>query len=72
MGMPQGKRTVTDAEIVATIRDTDGPACTASEIADEVGMTPEGVRRRLNTLQEHGRVNRKKPSYRVVLWWIDG
>jgi transcription initiation factor IIE alpha subunit len=70
--MVQGKQTVTDEEITAVMRKSQDPAFTTSELAERLEMSTEGVRRRLNKLREDGRVHRKKPSSRTVIWWIDG
>jgi hypothetical protein len=71
MDVPQGKMTVTDDEIVETMRSHPDPAFTTQELAGIVGMTPEGVRGRLATLAERGRVHRKKPTERTVIWWVE-
>jgi len=68
--MAQGKRTVADDDIIRAMRDAEGPAYTTGEIATRVDMTPEGARGRLEDLVEKGRVMRKKPSPRTVVWWL--
>ncbi len=64
----QGKftPTVSDDEILAAVRTHD-PAAT-SEVADEVGMTRQGVDRRLRTLRDEGRVNSKKIA-KTLVWF---
>jgi hypothetical protein len=35
------------------------------------GMTSEGIRGRLESLQEEGRIYKKKPTERTVIWWVE-
>lgn len=69
--MVQGEMTVTDDEILAVMERSDDPAFITSELADEFDMTTEGIRRRLNQLEREGRIHKKKPSARTVIWWAD-
>jgi len=68
--MVQGKRTVTDDEIVDWMRESPDPAFTTSEIAEVFDMTVEGMRNRLNDLADEGRIKVKKPGTRTAIWWI--
>lgn len=70
--MPQGRKTVSDSEIVALMQDSCDPAFTASEIAEEVGMTKDGVYNRLQELYEAGEIEKKKPQPTTVIWWVEG
>lgn len=67
--MPQGKRVVDDAEIVEFMLESDEPAFTAGELAEEFGMTRQGMHGRLSGLHEEGRICRKKSGERTVVWW---
>ncbi len=69
--MAQGKRTVSDEEIIQQMKQSSDPAFTTSEIAEMVGMTPAGMRGRLESLKESGQVSKKKPSTRTVIWWTE-
>jgi predicted ArsR family transcriptional regulator len=69
--MPQGEKTVTDAEIIRWMDESPEPAFTTAEIADNFDMTVEGIRGRLDSLQEGDAVYRKKPTSRTVIWWTD-
>ena len=69
--MPQGEKTVTDSEIVQWMRETPEPAFTTAEIAEKFDMTAEGMRGRLEALQDGKHVYRKKPTSRTVIWWTD-
>jgi len=46
------------------------PAFIASEIAEELDISDEGARHRLNRLVEQGLLNKKKPGPRTVIYWI--
>lgn len=69
--MPQGRQTVSDAEIIEFMETSDEPAFIAKEIASEFGINKETARKRLNQLSKEGKVYRKKPSLRTVLWWAE-
>ena len=69
--MPQGRQTVSDDEIVAYMKRADEPAFVAHEIADQFGINDETARQRLTSLWREGRIHRKKPSKRTVMWWSD-
>lgn len=67
--MAQGKRTVSDDEIIESFLDSPDPAFTTSELAAMHGMTTEGMRNRLEELQKKAPINYKKPGSRSVIWW---
>jgi predicted ArsR family transcriptional regulator len=69
--MPQGKETVSDKEIIEFMRSDQDPAYTTSELADHFEMSSEGIRGRLEDLEKRGRIFKKKPSSRTVIWWSD-
>mgnify|MGYP001120388496 FL=1 len=69
--MVQGKRTITDDEIVNEMRTASDPAFTTSELAEKFGMTTEGIRGRLKQLENQSRIRCKKPSSRSVIWWVE-
>lgn len=71
MDVPQGKQTVTDNEIVETMNAHPDPAFTTGELAEMFGMTVEGIRHRLESLHDEGRIYRKKPTPRTVIWWVE-
>ena len=70
MTVPQGKQTVTDDEIIETMRGHEDPAFTTAELAGLFDMTTEGIRGRLNDLARSGDVDYKKPTSRTVIWWV--
>lgn len=67
--MPQGRRTVTDEEIIRWMKTNDGPAFIAREVAEAFELSVESARERLEELRETGDVLRKKPSSRTVIYW---
>lgn len=69
--MVQGKRTVTDDEIVEWMHESPDPAFTTPEIAEEFGMTPEGMRNRLKKLEEDGRIEVKTPGSQTKIWYVE-
>jgi len=66
----QGVKSVTDDEILAALRECPQPAFVTTEIAEWAGMSTQGMRNRLNALHEAGKLKKKQPSKRVVLWWV--
>jgi predicted transcriptional regulator len=69
--MPQGRMTVTDDEIVEEMRRRDDPAFITKEIASWFDMGTEGMRNRLKSLADQGRIRAKKPSSRTQIWWTE-
>lgn len=75
MVMAKGVKTVTDDEIIRVMRQSPDPAFSTGEVAEMVseancGITKQAVRERLEKLRNEGRVHKKKPSSRVVMWWV--
>lgn len=68
--MAQGKRTVTDHEIVDAIREVDAPFITSRELAEQFGMTRQWAHNRLQQLHDAGEIERKKSGERAVIWWL--
>lgn len=67
--VPQGKQTVNDSEILEYMRSDSDPAYSTSELADQFGMSTEGMRVRLEDLRTEALIHKKKPTERTVLWW---
>lgn len=68
--------TVTEQDILKVFDYEDDPVLTASEVAEGLqrfgeGITPEGVRNRLNEMEKEGLVARKKLGARAVGWWAE-
>jgi Mn-dependent DtxR family transcriptional regulator len=69
--MPQGKRSVSDSEIVDAFEEIEGPFAGASEIAEFFGHTRQWAHQRLSELHEEGTVNKKKTGKQSVVWWVE-
>lgn len=65
--MPRSKD-IDDSEILSLFDEHDAPYMTAGELADEVGMSRQGMHNRLLELADDGRIKRKK-SGQMVGWW---
>lgn len=70
------EETVTEQEILKVFDYEADPVLTASEVAEGlrrfgVEITPEGVRNRLERMDEKGLVSRKKFGARAVGWWAE-
>ena len=68
--------TVSEQEILKVFDYEDDPVLTAPEVADGLRrfgkqITPEGVRNRLEPMDEKGLVSRKKFGARAVGWWAE-
>lgn len=62
--------TITPERVLGVMRSVDAPVVTASDIADELGCTPEAVSKKLAQLQTQGRVARRQVGARAVVWWL--
>lgn len=74
--MPRGNggKIVTDDEIVHLLETVeercDRPVTSATEIANELGVTRQAAHKNLQDLADEGRIRRYKPGKSVV-WWVD-
>jgi hypothetical protein len=62
--------TITPERVLAVMRDADAPVVTASDIAEDLGCTPEAVTTKLKQLRDQGRVTRRQVGARAVVWWL--
>jgi len=69
MGRP---RDVTCEQVVAAFEQVDKPVATAPLLADVMGESKQAILRRLQELEEDGRVERWKAGGRTVVWWPCG
>lgn len=67
--MPHGNQKVTDKRIIEEFEETEEPYLTASELAERLSMTRQGIHERLLKLYESGELDRKKTG-RTVGWWL--
>lgn len=68
--------TVTDQDVLKVFDYDDDPVLTAQEVAEGLRrfgtqITKEGVRHRLERMQDDGLVSRKKMGARAVGWWAN-
>ena len=60
---------VSDRQILKHVREDKRPFTTTSEVAEKLPIGIDGVRHRLNNLEDRGEINRDKVG-RSVVWWI--
>lgn len=70
------EESVTEQEILKVFDYEDDPVLTAPEVADGLQrfgkqITSEGVRNRLEQMDEQGLVSRKKLGAKAVGWWAN-
>jgi len=65
---------VSDSEILELIQTSQEwlgrPFVTASELADRLDMSRQGVHRRLQNLADNGDIRKYKPG-RAAIWWTE-
>lgn len=66
-----GNQQVSDQELLAAFEEIDGPFVTASELEEILPITRTAIHKRLSTLEQEGKVKRKKPTQHMVGWWRD-
>ena len=66
-----GYQQVSDKEVLAAFDEIEGPFVTASELEEILPITRTAIHKRLSTLEQEGKVNRKKPTQHMVGWWRD-
>jgi predicted ArsR family transcriptional regulator len=70
MGEAGRPRRVSDEDILAVVRDSDGPAVNTGEVAEQLPLTRRCVHARLTDLAEEGTLETKTMGKRVRIWWI--
>lgn len=68
--MPGRPKAFEDEKILEILYESDDPAMTAREIADEMGEARRTVHRRLQELAEAGTVRRKDIGAHGTIWWL--
>lgn len=61
---------VSDDELIAVIEDSPDPVLSTSEVASEVPIKRDGVRRRLRELYDRELIKGKKIGGRYWVWWV--
>lgn len=65
------KPSISDEEILYEIAVAPDPFVVAPELTDALGMTRQGVLKRLNKLAEEGHLGRKETGAITVFWLSD-
>ncbi|ELZ39332.1 hypothetical protein C471_08440 [Halorubrum saccharovorum DSM 1137] len=66
---PEGQ-SASKEELIEAIREIDGPAFTAPEIADSLGIGVDSARQYLYELVDSDLLSMKKPGSRTVIFWL--
>jgi len=59
-----------DVDVLRYFVESPDPVLFASELAEPMDMTTEGVRHRLNNLVDAGHLHTKKPGHRTRVYWL--
>ena len=70
MADPGRDKEVSDEHILRAIVQHHEPVATASDVAEAVDMTSQGVNKRLKQLSKDGRLTRKQVGARAVIYWL--
>jgi DNA-binding Lrp family transcriptional regulator len=74
MATANRRQIMSDEELLQAVAScdewADRPVTTASEIAERMDMSRQGVHRRLQSLHEDGEIRKYKPG-RSAIWWIE-
>lgn len=69
---PGRPRSISDDDVVRALTEITGPAATASEVARHLDTSHQTASRRLEELEELGKVRSKEVGANAVIWWISG
>jgi len=64
------RKKIGDAEVLRAISGSPDPVITASELADKLGYSRDGIRNRLKELEDNGWVRSREVGARAQVWWI--
>lgn len=64
------KPRVTDADLIAVLREAEDPVLSTAEIADRVPIKRRGTLRRLRNLEDVGVLESKQIGGRNTVWWL--
>jgi len=62
-------RDVTCEDVLTAFGDVDKPVATGKLLAERLDVSKQSALRRLQELEEEGRVQRWKVGSRAVVWW---
>jgi predicted ArsR family transcriptional regulator len=63
--------TVTDDEIISEFENIPGPVVTAPDLAERLPLTRDAVRRRLNTMEDEGRLKSRVVGANAKVYYFD-
>jgi len=61
---------VDDQEILQAIALSPDPVVTAPELSEKLGYSNDGIRHRLESLQDNGLVKSRDVGARATIWWL--
>lgn len=61
--------TVTDERILSVLEAGDEPIRTVPDMAEDIGLSRDGLRRRLIELEKQGEAVSKTVGANAVVWW---
>lgn len=67
----QYRTTVGGDDVLSVFDAVAGPVVTSADVADELNVTRETARRKLNPLVDDGPLEKRKTAGRVVYWRVD-
>ena len=57
-------------DLASCFAQTTQPVLTATEVAEQLGITQQGAHHKLQRAHEKGAVEKKKVGSRAVVWWV--
>ena len=69
--MPQGKKTVSDEQIINWVDDHNDPIVAAAEVANQFEHSRQWAHARLQQLEDSGKIQKKEAGERSVVWWVE-
>ncbi|WP_273837533.1 transcriptional regulator [Halococcus sp. PRR34] len=62
--------TTSTQAVLTAMRDADDPFVTVGDVAEVVACSRETARRKLTSLYEEGRIERREIGASAVVWWV--
>lgn len=67
--MPRS-RTFSNDDVIEFMKNHEEPFVTVGDVAEEMGVRNSTMHKRLNELNEKGKIKRKKVGASAVVWWL--
>jgi predicted ArsR family transcriptional regulator len=61
--------TISDEKILSEFSNSDGPVATAPDLADRLPLTRDAIRRRLDKMEEDGRIQSRVVGANAKVWF---